>query len=280
MSLTSRTVRAGDLYFNVEIGGPDDGRPILLLHGFPQTARCWQHVAPLLHAAGLRTFAPDQRGYSPGARPRSKSEYTIDKLTGDVTAIADVLGLDRFDLAAHDWGGFVGWQVAASTPQRVRSFTVLSTPHPAAFAEAYLSDPAQHKQSVYMRLFRIPALPEWFLLRKNAAALRSAFGDGVPREDADAYADALAAPGALRGALNWYRAKDIAALRHTPEIVVPTTYMWGSADIALGRTAAEATGARVNGDYRFIELDESHWIPDLRPNEVAAAILNRVTTAP
>ena len=277
MPTTSDTVPVDGLRFDVRVGGPQGGRSVILLHGFPQTARSWRRVEPLLHTAGLRTFAPDQRGYSAGARPRAVGDYTVDRLARDVVGIADALGLDRFDLVGHDWGGFVGWQVAAQTPHRLRSLTVLSTPHPAAFAAAYDSDADQRRRSRYIHLFRWRALPKWFLLRRDAAALRSAFGDEVPPDVADAYVAALSQPGALRAALNWYRANAIRALRGTPAVSVPTTYLWGSSDMALRRTAAEATRNHVDGDYRFIEIDGGHWIPEARPDQAAAAITQRVT---
>src|SRR4051812_2592536 len=91
--------------------GPADGRPVLLLHGFPETSTCWRRVMESLAAAGYRAVAVDQRGYSPGARPTGVAAYEITELVDDVVGWLDALGLDRVDLVGHDWGAAVGWAV-------------------------------------------------------------------------------------------------------------------------------------------------------------------------
>ena len=66
--------RRNDLVFDVRDQGPAEGDAVVLLHGFPQDGSCFDAVVPALHEAGLRTLVPDQRGYSPGARPTSRRE--------------------------------------------------------------------------------------------------------------------------------------------------------------------------------------------------------------
>ena len=124
---------SGELVFDVLVAGPDDGPAVILLHGFPETAQSWVHQTPVLAAAGYRVIAPDQRGYSPDARPTEVTAYRTDRLVADVVGLADALGVDRFHLVGHDWGGAVAWQVAGRHPDRLLTLTVLSTPHPAAF---------------------------------------------------------------------------------------------------------------------------------------------------
>ncbi|HEX2577048.1 MAG TPA: alpha/beta fold hydrolase, partial [Aquihabitans sp.] len=122
----------GELRFDVVDRGPADGEAVVLLHGWPANASCWDRVTPTLAAAGLRTLAPDQRGYSPGARPPGRRSYAVEELVADVLALADAAGLDRFHVVGHDWGGGVGWALGSGHADRVASLTVLSTPHPAA----------------------------------------------------------------------------------------------------------------------------------------------------
>ncbi|NMR21644.1 alpha/beta fold hydrolase [Cellulomonas fimi] len=267
--------RRGSLVFDVRDEGPLAGAPVVLLHGFPQDSRAWDRVAPSLHHAGLRTLAPDQRGYSPGARPGGRRAYAIPELADDVLALLDDRGLERAHVVGHDWGGTVAWALAGRAPDRVGSVTVVSTPHPAALVRASLPG-VQAIASSYMGLFQVPWLPE-FLLAPTLEPLL--VRTGLPRDLAARYAARMRQPGALSAALSWYRALPL-ALRGGGEPVrrsrVPTTYVWGSRDPALRRRAAELTGRYVVGPYRFEVLDAGHWLPELRSADVAALVVDRV----
>ncbi|MEA3055414.1 MAG: hypothetical protein QOD30_846, partial [Actinomycetota bacterium] len=129
-------IAVGENTFEARVAGPDDGEPVLLLHGFPQTSYSWRAQLEALGAAGYRAIAPDQRGYSPGARPTEVEAYAIEHLVADVVGMADALGLERFDLVGHDWGAAVAWATAITRPDRVRSLAALSVPHPDAFRRA------------------------------------------------------------------------------------------------------------------------------------------------
>src|SRR6478672_12526902 len=129
-------IPVGDLVFDATLAGPTDGPLVILLHGFPETSHCWRNQIAALTAAGYRVLAPDQRGYSPRARPEEVGVYDGPHLRADVIAFADHLGAERFHLVGHDWGGAVAWQVAGRHADRLRTLTVLSTPHPGAFRAA------------------------------------------------------------------------------------------------------------------------------------------------
>jgi pimeloyl-ACP methyl ester carboxylesterase len=268
----------GDLTFSAGIEGPDAGRPVLLLHGFPQSGRCWSRVVPLLTAAGLRAITPDLRGYSPGARPDEVSAYSPAALIGDVLGLLDALGLSTVDLVGHDWGAWLAWQVAVRHPQRVRSLVAVSIPHPVAFARAMAADPDQRQRSAYIALFRQEGTAEHALLDGDAARLRAVFDDsGLSDAEIDAYVEPLQAPGALTGALSWYRAVSLADVEELGPVPGPTTFVWSDRDRAVGRTAAQACSDHVSGPYRFIELPGvSHWIPEQAPEATAGAILGQV----
>ncbi|HEY3717493.1 MAG TPA: alpha/beta hydrolase [Jatrophihabitantaceae bacterium] len=257
------------------IGAPE-GRPVLLLHGFPQTSGSWLEVAGRLAAEGLRAVAVDQRGYSPGARPSDVAAYALPELISDVCAIIDALG-GSVDLVGHDWGAVVGWQVAARHPERVRTWTAVSTPNQLALNEVLAVDDEQRQRFGYILAFREPGRAETALLADDAQRLRQLYGGAVSAERVEADVAAFSQPGALTAALNWYRAMSPHDADGLGLVTVPTTYLWGTEDIAFGRLAAEGSARYVDADYTFVPLDGvGHWVPDQAPDAVVAEILTLI----
>ncbi len=276
MSSTSTyEIPVGDLTFDVLISGPDDGIALVALHGFPESAASWCKVTPLLTAAGYRVIAPNQRGYSAGARPEGVDAYKIEHLVADVVGLLDALGLSDAHLVGHDWGSAVAWQVAGRHPNRIRSLTAISVPHPTAFGWALREDEDQKQRSSYIGLLRQEGKAEEVLSEDNFRRLRAMFDGQIDPEFADEHIRVLSGEGALTGALNWYRAmtRDFGDIDRT---TVPTTYVWSTGDTALGRAGAERCGEFVDAPYEFVVLDGgSHWIPEERAEELAEAILAR-----
>lgn len=257
--------------FDVRDEGPLDGPAVVALHGFPQTSASWAAVTPRLTAAGYRVLVPDQRGYSPGARPPSAAAYTLDHLCADVLALADAAGLERFSLLGHDWGAAVGWGLAASRPERVQTLTAVSVPHPAALLRALRG--SQAMRSWYIGLFQLPALPELLFRVRGGAAMRPLLR-AADHPDPDAALRLLASPPTATGALNWYRALRRRGDLSVGPVAVPTLYVWSDRDTALGRRAAEGTASWVRGPYRFVVLEgASHWIPEQHPAALADLVL-------
>jgi pimeloyl-ACP methyl ester carboxylesterase len=266
------------LTFDVTEGGPPSGPPVILLHGFPQNRHSWAGVTAHLNAAGLRTFAVDQRGYSPGARPGGVDAYRQAECVADAAAFVDELAGGRADVVGHDFGALVGWQLAAAHPARVRSLTAVCVPHPAAFAHALQTDADQQQRSSYIQLFRMVGKAEQVLARDGGAGLRRVL-DGVG-DDIEVYAAPLLEPGALTPALNWYRALAVEDLAKVGPVERPTTYVWGDRDVAVGQLAAISTGEHVTGDYRFLPLPGvDHWVTEAQPEVLAQAILSRIAEA-
>ncbi|MBM4511518.1 alpha/beta fold hydrolase [Rhodococcus hoagii] len=281
MTDDSRTdrVRLGELTFDVTVAGPDDGTPILLLHGFPESSASWRPVTPRLVRAGLRVIAPNQRGYSPDARPERVDEYRFDRLVGDVVGLLDAYDIESAHLVGHDWGAAVAWQVAGGHPERIRSLTAVSVPHPAAFGWALREDADQQRRSGYIGLLRQEGKAEAVLLEDDSRRLRAMFGDGNDPELVEEHVRLLSQPGALTAAMNWYRAMT-RAFGDLPPVRVPTTYVWSTADPALGPAAAKRCAEFVDAPYRFVVLDgANHWIPEEHPDALADAILARVAQA-
>jgi pimeloyl-ACP methyl ester carboxylesterase len=249
---------------------------VLLLHGFPESSRMWDGVLPRLHRAGLRSAAPDQRGYSPGARPEEVAAYAMSELVGDAVRLLDALRWPTVDLVGHDWGAVVAWQLAARHPDRVRTLTAVSVPHPLAVSWAMRNDPEQQRRSGYFGLFRTPGKAEETLLADGAQRLRGMLSP-IPADRADVFVRPMTEPGALTAALNWYRATSRQDVDGLGPVTAPTTYLWGTDDLAVARSAAERCEQHVTGPYRFVELPGvSHWVPELEPATVADAIMDRV----
>jgi pimeloyl-ACP methyl ester carboxylesterase len=264
--------------FDALAGGPASGPLVLLLHGFPEFADSWLPILRQLADAGFRAVAVDQRGYSPGARPGRVADYAIDRLVSDVLGFAEVLGRSSFHLVGHDWGGIVAWTLAARHPDRLETLCVLSVPHVDALLDAIAGDSDQRRRSWYVKLFKAPFhLAELLLKAWNFRGLRKAYDGKLPAPLVEANVSRLREPGALTAALNWYRALAV-SLRIGP-VAVPTMYVWGDCDQALGPVAAKATAAHVSGPYRFEILEgASHWLLEERANAVGDFILQHLQT--
>lgn len=277
MSERIRTLDHDGLTFDVLDDGPLDGTPVVLLHGFPERATAWRLVAPILHGAGCRTYALDQRGYSSGARPRGRSAYRVQHLAGDVAALIDAVGAP-VHLVGHDWGSAVGWAVTGRFPTLVRTWTAVSVPHPAAFARAIKGDPEQRARSRYMLLFKLPLLPELTARRAGGRFDTKMLESGMTQDGVDRFRREVVDDGALRHALGWYRAVPLLGSGTTDfEVTVPTTMVWSDGDIAIDRTGVDGTEHWVDAPYEMVVLEGvSHWIPTQAPEELAAAILRRI----
>ena len=261
--------------FDVVDSGPLEGTPVVLLHGFPQRATSWAAVSEHLHAQGMRTFALDQRGYSPGARPRSRFGYRVDELVSDVEALIDEIGTP-VHLVGHDWGSAVAWSVAGTHPASLRTLTAVSVPHPAAFVRS-LGSSSQALRSFYMLLFQVPVLPEWMLSRPDGLGERMLRGAGMTRPMIETFRREIVAAGALRGGLGYYRSMPLSSGSLGGRITVPTTYVWSDGDTALARRGADLTAQLVTAPYELeVYTGVTHWIPDERPAELAVTIVRRV----
>jgi pimeloyl-ACP methyl ester carboxylesterase len=272
----TKAVTLGDLSFTVDSAGPAGGAPVLFLHGFPETRHMWRHQVSALGAAGFRTIAPDQRGYSRGAKPTAQDAYATDLLTADALGLMDAFGHAKFHLVGHDWGGQLSWLIAAAHPERLLSLSILSRPHPAAFARAMKEDKQQSTRSGHHRAFReadaVARMREAKLKPLRDALLRQ----GVPASDTDAYIAQLMEDGAIEGAMNWYRASGIGQAE-TPKIGTRTLYVWGTDDATVGRRAAELTAEYVTGPYRFVEIEGAgHFVVDQFPDRVSALLLEHI----
>ena len=260
------------LVFDVIDQGPLDGPVVVLLHGFPERAASWAAVMSILNEAGYRTVAPDQRGYSPRARPRRRWDYRVGALVGDVVALIDAIGRP-VHLAGHDWGAMVAWVTAGRHPELVSSLTAFSVPHPGAMMTALLGS-KQILHSWYFAFFQLPILPEKWMTRPGHNAERWYEKSGMTESELETTQADIIDYGALPFAVTWYRgmpfsSPGIGRLR----ITVPTSMVWSDGDTFIGRSAVERTQRYVDARYTMTVLPGvSHWIPTHAPDAAAAAV--------
>lgn len=261
------------LEFDVLDQGPLDGPIVLLLHGFPERAASWSAVMDQLNEAGFRTIAPDQRGYSPGARPKRRRDYRVGALVNDVVALIDEIGAP-VHVVGHDWGAMIAWVTAGRRPDLVSSLTAFSVPHPGSFMTALLTS-RQILHSWYFAFFQLPVLPEKWMTRPGQRAEKWYEKSGMNADDLERTRTDVVDYGALPFAVTWYRGlpfsnPGIGRLR----ITVPTSMVWSDGDTFISRSAIERAQQYVDARYTLTVLaGVTHWIPTQAPTEAAQAII-------
>ncbi|KKW91544.1 MULTISPECIES: alpha/beta fold hydrolase [Sphingobium] len=275
--IETRCIRLNGLEFTIDIAGEANEPTVLLLHGFPESRYMWHPQMEALSAAGFRVIAPDQRGYSTGARPEEQDSYRVELIVQDAVDLMRALDVPKFHLVGHDWGGQIAWLIAAGHPEKIRTLSILSRPHPAAFARAMAEDPEQAERSRHHRSFREPDAYSTMRvdgLRPLREALET---QHVPPEIAAVHIAKLAEPGGLEGAMNWYRASGFTGAATRP-IDLSTLYVWGTEDSTVGRYAAELTSRYVTGPFRFVPVEGAgHFIVDQCPDMVSDLLLAHIS---
>lgn len=272
---------------DVAVAGDPANPAIILLHGFPESHRTWRHQIPAL-ARDHFILAPDQRGFARSSKPTAVSDYTPDKMVGDLIALADHFGIAKFTLVGHDWGGAIAWMAALNRPDRIGRLIIVNAPHPFIFQKTMFDDPAQREASQYIRAFRNPdfeqhiekiGLPAFF----DTSFLRHTDFEKVEAEKA-AYLDEWSQPGAMTAMLNWYRASSIIVpeMDETPArpaflnapfppIKQPTLVIWGVEDKALLPSQLDGLEELVP-DLTLVKVDAGHFVPWEAPEAVTEAI--------
>jgi pimeloyl-ACP methyl ester carboxylesterase len=253
------------------------GPLVVLLHGFPEFWFAWRAQITALAAAGYRVVAPDLRGYNTSSKPSRVSDYTAQRLAGDVRALIAERGEQQAMVVGHDWGGVVAWTTAFEHPGAVARLAILDMPHPRRMLEG-LRTLRQLRRSWYVFAFQPPGLPERLIARDRWAALRApleqdARPGALSPADIDRYVQAWSQPGAATGMLNYYRA----AFRRAPwraaadirPVTAPTLVIWGERDRHLGVELAEPHTADVPRLERVVRLDASHWVHHDEPETVS-----------
>ena len=281
---TRRIETAPGMVFDATVGGSDHAPLVLMLHGFGVSRYFWGAQAAALADAGFFAVAPNQRGYAADARPdpADLANYQMDLLIQDALDIADAVSPGRrFHLVGHDWGASLAWSIADQHPERLGSLTILSRPHPLAFAAALaMPDGEQAQRSRHHKAFLEPdAVPK--ILADDVKWLRTRLAaNGVPETAIEAHLSVLGNTPAMEAALAWYRARGV---HHAPvgPTKLPTLYIWGDADDTVGRAAAEGTGAFIAAPYQFVVIPGGgHYTAEQAPDQVSALLLAHLARHP
>lgn len=276
--IRTRTIQANGLEFLVDEAGEGD-KVALLLHGFPESRRCWRHQLPALARLGWHAVAPDLRGYGGSSRPKHRAAYRIEHLVGDAAALFDALGAKQRLLIGHDWGGMVAWAFAIRRARPLDGLVILNAPYPSAYARIARRPGKQLLRSWYVLFFQLPWLPERLFGSHRAKRLARAIArsakkpETFPRGVMEHYRDNASRPGALTAMLNYYRANlSMRELARGRGVDAPTLLLWGEQDTALGPELVQPTMSYVDdlAIQRFPQV--SHWLPEEAPAEVNAAI--------
>lgn len=266
-------VRSGEVELYTEAHG--SGIPVVLLHGWPDSHVLWRNQVPFLTEHGFRAITPDLRGFGGSSRPAGKHLYTLRHSVADVAAVLDALEVETAHLVGHDWGAAVGWLTAMYLPDRIRTFTAISVPHPLAPMTT-----RQREMAWYQLFFQFEDIAEacvthddWALLREITAGYRD-----IERAIAD-----LSRPGALAASLNWYRANLAPRMpgppREFPPVTTPALGIWSDGDRYLDGTRMRMSGQLVKGPWRYAEIPGStHWVPLDSPDALNELLLGHLSS--
>jgi pimeloyl-ACP methyl ester carboxylesterase len=283
-----RFVSANGARFHVAEAG--DGPLVLLLHGFPQMWWVWRHQLVALADAGYRAVAMDLRGY--GASDKPPRGYDTATLAADAAAVIRSLGAPSAHVVGHDWGGWIAWSMPSLEPSVTEAIAVLGMAHPLRLRSTVARSAAQLTALSHVLRYQRPFTPERRLARdpgQVATLLRSggdpSWPDAGP-EGADIlrrYAEAMAVPFVAHSALEYFRwvvrSQTRGDGRRFREAVsrpvdVPVLHVQGARDAYVLATTARGSERHVTGPYRYAELDAGHFLPEERPAEVCALLLD------
>lgn len=266
-------VEARGVRFHVTESGPEDGRPVIALHGWPQ--HHWVYRDLLADPPpGLRIIAPDLPGY--GWSGPAPHKWAKDDVAADVLALMDALGIDRALLVGHDWGGFVGYRMMLAAPERFDGYLVMNMAHP-----------WQSPRTVLPHLWRFALYQPFvasigvFLQQRTKYLEKLVYRVAAPGLDRDVirtYSERFRDPVCARAATDTYRTfllREFPAAARHPElrrITAPVRVLFGKHDTAVHASMASPETAQAD-DYTVEYVDASHFIIDERPDLVRAKLI-------
>ncbi|WP_088008372.1 alpha/beta fold hydrolase [Indiicoccus explosivorum] len=273
-------IQSNSITLHAAVAGPEDGPLAVLLHGFPEFWYAWRFQIPALAEAGYRVIAPDQRGYNLSDKPEGPEHYRLDQLRDDIIGLITHSGHDKALIIGHDWGGAIGWHLAASRPEFVRKLIVANMPHPHALLNVMKNHPLQIVRSSYIAFFQLPVIPERIFEMGDYQSMkqglkRTSLPGTFSGQDMEAYEAAWAQPDALTSMLAWYRAIRKGSFRQVPKsrIKVPVRLIWGLGDHFLSKPLAKESLKYCEDGYGVFIGEATHWVNREQPELVNRHLL-------
>lgn len=275
-----KPVSVNGINLSVQVSGNPDGPTLLLLHGWPESARAWSGLVPLLELE-YRLVIPDQRGFGASDRPEGTAAYSMTTLAADAVELLDWAGADTAGIVAHDFGGAVAWALGALVPERISRMVILASPHPMRLRQAGIENPDQIRRAFYVWLLHSPSGRSLLAADGFERLAAWAFGgtDSVSWTERRAYIEEWSAPGAFEAMAQWYRANyrpelfDPGVPLELAPVTVPVRYIHPERDPAFVSELASGSGDWVDAEYDELVLaGTSHWLVHERPGEVARLV--------
>ncbi len=283
---------ANGIHLDVVDEGPADAPALIFLHGFPENHRTWRHQ--ISHFSDrFRCVAPDQRGYRGSSKPQDVESYTPDKLIGDVFLLADALGIDKFTIVGHDWGGAIAWGVALGGQHaRVERAVIANAPHPAIFQKLLYTHPGQRASSQYINAFRDPENDPLIREHGITGILKQEVNwdrpDTMPAEERAQLLKDWQDRDACFGMINYYRGSTMIvpdmdepfalpanySPPNLPNLTIPTLVIWALDDLALPPENIEGLDAIIDPLTIVKVPDCGHFVPWEAAGAVNAAMDN------
>ncbi|MHA1518546.1 MAG: alpha/beta fold hydrolase [Promethearchaeota archaeon] len=287
---TYKYIQVNNIKLHVAFVGPEDGNPVILLHGFPDASFGWTHQIKALSAQNFYVIAPDQRGYNLSDKPKGKKNYRGKLLVSDIIGLADALNIEKFNLAGHDFGAMVSWNLVASYPQRVKKLAIFNVPHPRVIQKFLKESKKQRRKSWYFIFFRIPFLPELLIRLSGWRMLTKAMDNSFSKEELTRYKTTWKQRGALTAMINWYRGffqkpkvkhkqtttpTTTKTNKHRRKLIeVPTVIGWGKQDPHLMWEMADHSATYVkNCRVQYFE-DANHWVLVDEPEKTSRLLID------
>ncbi|MCP4422559.1 MAG: alpha/beta hydrolase [Chloroflexi bacterium] len=275
MKIQSEYIETNGIRLHTTFAGPKNGKPVFLLHGFPDAWFGWEAQINALADAGFHVIAPDQRGYNLSDKPKGVASYQMNTLVADILGLADALGYERFHLAGHDFGAMVSWNLAMRHPERLNRLVIANVPHPIVMRNYLQTHLIQMLKSWYAFFFQLPHLPEWAVSVNNWHFLISAMPDDLMEVERDRYRKAWGQPGAMTGMINWYRAMLRYSRKSTAlsKIQTPTLVLWGQQDPHISYEMAPLSVELCDNGRLVTFADATHWVLHDKSKEVSQQMI-------
>ncbi|AGB25346.1 putative hydrolase or acyltransferase of alpha/beta superfamily [Mycobacterium sp. JS623] len=264
-------VEARGVRFHVTESGPEDGRPVIALHGWPQHHWAYHHLLAD-PPPGLRIIAPDLPGF--GWSGPAPHKWAKDDVASDVLALLDALALDKVLLVGHDWGAYAGYLMVLRVPERFDGYLALNMGYPWVTRRNFLAHgwPLLQYQPL-MASFGVAAQRY-----TNFLYLVFKLGSALDRDTVRVYVDRFRDPVVARAGRDAYRTfllREVPRAARHPEkrrATVPIRALYGVNDAAIHESWTSPQDA-IADDFTLEKVDATHFIIDERPDLVRARLI-------